>query len=105
MRNDYKFRIRVFLLDIFQRSFIFHHIAISHKTQIFSFSAFYQATPIENFFLLKPNDNIVFRMSLSWIIGLKSILSNVKNGVIFNEVFRSFFVVLFAYLVGEFGGV
>lgn len=93
VRNDNILGFRTFCFHLLEGRIIHLLIRIAHIAQVLRVRAFDQTTAIKNFFLLKPNHNVVGRMPFPGIIRFKGIRAHVEQGIVFHQKFRAFLLV------------
>ena len=78
MTRNYVSGVLTFFNDVLHRSSIVFDAGIAEITKIFIGYTFNQASPVQYFFFLKPNHNVIGCMTVSGIKCLKRILPKVK---------------------------
>ena len=103
MAGDNIFMFWVSFQDIIDRLLPLAGIGIGQVSKVLTFSTFNKATTIKDFFVVKPDDDVVFGMAFAGIIGFKLMIPHNESGVLNKIVLGLLLVVLFAQIPGLFG--
>lgn len=76
MARYYKLRIWIFMIYPLDGCAPVAQVGISNISQAIVIGAFYQASAVKNFLLIKPNNNVVLSVTLARVIGFKSMTTD-----------------------------